>query len=122
MAPMEAAASMAAMVSGMLGTNRRDPVAGFDAGRLHRLGETGDEIVELAVGETALHLVFPPEDQGIGVVAPAQQILGIVEPRLGEEMRAGHPAGILDAHPARALTDNAGEFPHRAPEGLRLGD
>ena len=74
------------------------------------------------MGEAALDLVLAPEDQGIGIVAPAQQILGVVEPRLGEEMRAGHLAGILDADLARPIADDAGEIPQRAPESFRLGD
>ena len=105
-----------------VGHEARDPVAGNDAGRLHRLGEARDEIVELAMAEAPADLVLAAEDDGVAVVAPAQQVLGVVEPGLGEELRARHLARVLDADGAGPLADHAREGPELAPEGFRLGD
>jgi hypothetical protein len=48
------------------------------------------------------HLVLSAEDQRIGVIRFSQQVLGIVQPRIGKELRARHPVAI-DQNAAAAL-------------------
>ncbi len=68
------------------------------------------------------HLVLAPEYQGVAVVAPAQEVFGEVELRIGEEAGARHLVAVHQhALPARHRL-HAAELPDAQPEFLRLGD
>jgi hypothetical protein len=97
-------------------------VAFAHARRDERLPHARHLVVQLAVGEPAAHALLAPEDHRLGVVAAAQQVLREVEPRAGEEARAGHPVAIGEHGLAAGLGDHAAEVPHRDPEFLEMLD
>src|SRR3546814_8966930 len=67
------------------------------------------------MGEAALHLVLAPEHDGIRAVvgvlgAPAQQVLGEVQPGIGKEAGTRHLVGIHHRAPALGVGDDAAEI------------
>src|SRR4029079_17330141 len=97
-----------------------DAVARLDGHGLESLHEAGDLIVELIRAEPPLYLVLAPEDDGLALVAPAQQVFGKVQPRRGEEAGTGHAIPIQRGRAAR-LADDPAERPDGLPElGGRL--
>ena len=90
-------------------------------GRRKRLLHLRDEIVELAPAQPAADLVLAPEDDGVAIVGAPQQVLRVVQPRVGEEGRAGHPVAV-DQDPLALVADHAAEIPDRRPEALQVGD
>ena len=50
------------------------------------------------------------------VVVPPKQVLGEVEPRVGEESRARHAVGV-DQTALALVADDAAEVPDEVPEG-----
>jgi hypothetical protein len=114
-APREAAASMAMIDSGMLGTKpaTRSPAvtpASF------KPGHPGHLIVELGVGIGPPHPVFSPEDQRQPVVPVAQQVFGKVEAGTLKPTGAGHPGRIIDHLFIGHRGLDRGEVPHLLPE------
>ncbi len=105
-----------------VGQEAGHPVAGLDPGVAQRLGGDGDGVVKLAPAHAARGLVLRPEDDGVGVVAPAQQVLGVVQPGVGEEGGAGHLVGVDQHALAPGLGLDVGEVPDGQPEGLHRVD
>ena len=93
-----------------------DAVARLDGHGLESLREAGDLIVELIRAEPPLYLVLAPEDDGLALVAPAQQVFGKVQPRRGEEAGTGHAIAILERDRAARLVDDTAERPDGLPE------
>ncbi len=109
---------------GHVGQVGRDPVAGIDAGRGQRRGKARHQREELAVGHLPLDLVLAAEHQRLAPglrCAPGQQVLGEVEPRVREPLRARHPVAVHQ-RARSALADDPGVVPHRAPERLLVVD
>ena len=81
----------------MIGNHGADPVARLDA----RFGKgavgLGHTRIELAPGHGRLDLVFTPENQGGAIIVPAQKVLGIVQPGIGEKTASRHLVPI-DKH------------------------
>src|SRR6266853_882466 len=101
---------------GQVGQISGHPVSGLDAQRAQALRDSRDLLVDLAMREAALYLVFAPEHHRRGRVAPPQQVLGEVEPRLRIPARARHPLAVHeDPHALRARA-HARELPQRVPE------
>src|SRR5258708_934867 len=71
---------------------------------------------------TALALVFAPERQRGRGVAPPQQILGEVEPRLRIPARARHTLAVHEDPRALRARAHARELPQRVPKLLRVLD
>ena len=94
----------------------RDAVAGLHALGAQRLREPRDGVVNIGEGQRAAHLVLAAEDHRGLVVAAAQQVLGVVEPRLGEPLRAGHAVTVDQRVFAARLGDDAAEVPEGRPE------
>ena len=99
---------------GAVRQDARDPIARAHADAAQPRGERADLRAQLRERQLAARAVLAGEDQrGRGVVA-AQQVLGVVEPRSGEEARAGHAvvqqigrvAGLAD-HLARSSRPRA---------------
>src|SRR5258706_3283362 len=79
-------------------------------------------LVALAMREAALDLVFAPEHHRRGGIAPPQQILGEVEPRLRIPARARHPLPVHEDPRALRARAHARELPQRVPKLLRVLD
>jgi len=80
---------------GHVGQIAGDAVALLHTDGLKGLGALRDLVVELAEAQPPLDLVLAPDTHAVGVVAPAQQVLGQIDPGVGEELRAGH-LGLVD--------------------------
>ena len=65
--------------------------------------------------------ILAPEADGQGAVAAAQQVLGEIEPGVGEETGAGHPLALGQLPLAPGLGDDAAIIPNLGPEGAGLG-
>src|SRR5258705_8777183 len=72
--------------------------------------------------EAALDLGFAPEHHRGGGVAPPQEILGEVEPRLRIPARARHPLAVDEDPRALRARAHAREFPQRVPKLLGVLD
>jgi hypothetical protein len=95
----------------------------FLQSRLHeRLLHARDRLAQLAVREAPLHLVLAPEDDRISLGVSAQEVLGEVDPHVGEEARAGHHVALHQHSAATLAGDDSGEVPHRGPEFLEVVD
>ncbi len=97
-------------------------VAGFDAQRAQSLRDARHLLVELAMRKAALDLVFAPEHHRRGGVAPPQQVLGEVEPRLRVPARARHALAVHEDPPALRARAHARELPQRVPKLLGVLD
>src|SRR6266581_3413499 len=104
---------------GHIGKVGGDAVAGLHAQSAQRLRRARHEIVQLAVRQASLHAVLAPEHDRGGGIAPAQQILGEVEPRIWKPLRPGHPVAVQKRALPLAARAHAGESPQRLPELLR---
>jgi len=76
-----------------------------------RLRKPGDGIVEIAMRHATPNLVLAPEHQRVGAVAPAQQILGVVQARIRKPPRSRHPVAVNQRTPALLQCAHIGEFP-----------
>ena len=93
-----------------------DAVARGQALGAHRLRHARHLGVQLGVAEAAAKAGLVPEHQGVGRVAPAQHVLGEIEPRLGKPFGAGHAIAVDEHALALVRGDDAAEIPHRVPE------
>ena len=108
--------SAAMMVSGQVGQEAGDAVAGLQAGRVsarlrivrHR-GAAPRAVTVRCTWFSPLKISAGPSS------VRAQQVLGEVQPRIGEESRAGHALEVLGDASALGAAD-AGEIPERGPE------
>jgi hypothetical protein len=73
--------------------------------------------MELRLAERPSGLPFTGKDDGRRVPATPQEVLGEVEPRVGEELRARHLLKVVDNAGAH-LAANRGKRPDGAPEVL----
>ena len=103
--------------SGMKAATRSPAAQALGAHRLRHARHLG---VQFGIAEAAAKTGLVPEHERVGRVAPAQHVLGEIEPRLGKPLRAGHALAV-DQH-ARAFFrgDHAAEVPHRIPELLGM--
>ena len=62
------------------------------------------------------------ESDGEAVVAPMQQVLGEVQPALGEETRAGQLVAVDQMRRRSLVADDAGEIPEQRPEASTVVD
>jgi hypothetical protein len=115
MAPSAVAASMAISVSGKLGRKAGNPVALADTGRNQELLEAGDLGIELGATHPPLDLVLAPENQRFAIIAPLQQVFGVIQPRLGKPAGAGHFVAIAQHHIA-FFAHRTAEIPNFRPE------
>ena len=103
-----------------VGDVRDDAVAGADPRAGERGGEAARQLLELTPRRLAqgpqLGRVTDGDRLGLPV---AEDVLGVVEPRAGEPLRAGHRAAAEDAL-VRRRRPHVEELPDRAPEGLEL--
>src|SRR5256885_1891239 len=97
-------------------------VAGFHAQGAQSLRDARDLLVQLAMREASLYLVFAPEHHRRGRVAPPQQVLGEVEPRLRIPARPRYPVAVHENPRALRARAHARELPQRFPELLRVLD
>src|SRR5438445_4782532 len=72
--------------------------------------------------EASLYLVFAPEHHRRGRIAPPQQVLGEVEPRLRIPSRARHAFTVHENPRALRARAHVRELPQRVPELLRMID
>src|SRR5207237_9235285 len=98
-----------------------DTIALTDTDVGERLRHARNEAVKLAVAQAPLDAILTPEDQRLGAVAPAQQVLGEIEMRLGDPLRPRH-ARAIDQRRSLLLAEHAAEIPKLAPELLRVLD
>ena len=120
-APIEVAASIAAIASGMFGSMAatRSPTPTPDAFIACCRRETS--ACSCAPGQLAGRLVLAPEDDCGAVVGAAQQVLGEIEPGVGKELGAGHLVGI-DQDAGALIADHAAKVPDKFPERGALRD
>ena len=119
-APIEVVASMAAIVSGMFGSIAGDPVADADAGRLEAPAAAATPArASSAKLMRSLQLVLAAKHQRLAVIRPAQQVLGEIEPGIGEEARARHGVAV-DGAAGALVADHAAEVPDQVPEQVRV--
>ena len=78
--------------------------------------------MEPGEAHAAYAAIFAQVHQGIRRVAPAEQVLGEIQPGSGEPLRAGHPVHGPHDLLAPALGEHAAEIPHRCPEAIRAVD
>ena len=78
--------------------------------------------VELGPGELAPAPVLAAEDDGGRAVAAAQQVLGVVQPRVREPARPRHRGRVLEHRLGPAARHHAARVPDLAPERVRLVD
>ena len=120
--PCESAASASMPASGMFGNERRHAVARAQAERLQRLRGARDVARQVGIADAALEAGLVPEHERVAAVAAAQQVLGEVEARLGEPVRARHLVAVDQHGRALARGDHAAEVPARrtrTPPGCR---
>ena len=112
------AASIAAIASGILGRYpaTRSPGPTPSASNACERRETRSR--SPARLTFRLRPILAAEDQRRPGIAPAQQVLGEVEPGLGEPARAGHLLAVGEHGPAPGLGDDAAKLPDLAPERL----
>jgi hypothetical protein len=105
-----------------VGEISRDAVAGRNTPHPQRRDQARHSVVELCERERAFRAVFTAEENGGRVVAPAQQVLGEVEPGLREPLGTRHAIGSGPERMTRPVTCDTAEIPDRTPEGRRLLD
>jgi hypothetical protein len=88
-------------------------------GRLQRLLKARHFSVERGAGKTSLDLAFTPENHGIAGIRLLQQILGVVQARVGKPLGARHAVAVAQ-HSLAAFTNGAAEIPDQRPESLRV--
>ncbi len=107
---------------GDVGQVADDPVAGLDAQLAQSRGDACDLRAQLAPGDlgSLAHLGLV-DHRDRSVVAPAEDVLRVGQPRAGEPVGAGHLTA--PQHPlVRALRLDLEEVPDRGPEGLDVVD
>ena len=98
------------------------PVARADAIGLHRRRQRGHPPVQRRPAHLLPAANLVAEDQRRAVVAPAHQVFGEVEPRIGKEARLPHArAGVQNAL-AAGLGNRLLPVPPGVPEGLHVVD
>ena len=102
---------------------RDDPVAGPDAEPLQARARARDLLAELAERELRRLARLRVRDDGdrVHVLVAAEHVLGVVQPRAGEPLRAGHLARAEHALVRRVRADLE-VVPDRRPEALEVGD
>ncbi len=105
---------------GEVGKEAGDPIVLLNSQRRQPGGNPGDLRVQLAEGQLAT-LVFLVAKQNSGpIVAIAQQVLGEVQARAGEEARSGHLAGVLQVRSGAPIDADVGEACQLLPEVRRM--
>ena len=101
---------------------RDDAIALFHAERLQARRNRADRALELRPVDLGLRSQLGERDErGMLIAAMAQDVLGEIQARAFEPLRAGHPAGVQ--HPAvRRRGLHSVELPDRLPERLELAD
>ena len=105
---------------GKIGHERRNAVATPDTVGLECLDGPGHGVVQLGVAEPPADPVFAPEHDRGPVVSSPQQVLGIVQARIGKPFRAGHPVAVDQCAGASCLRHDLRKVPHRIPELFRF--
>src|SRR5579863_2542861 len=107
---------------GQVGNEAGDSISCDDAGPLEPFGDASDFLVQLPVGPftTAATLVAP--DDRCLLIAKAQQILGKVELRGGEEARTRHALRILPDRAGSPVRADVAEARQLLPEFPRFLD
>ena len=107
---------------GQVGKVPRHPVSRPDAGGAKRLREHRDPIVELTEAELRVDPVLAAKHERARLVPPSQQVLRVVEARLGKPSRAGHALAVAEHLLAPPRGHHPRKVPHLAPERGRLVD
>ncbi len=81
---------------------------------------SGHGVVDFRETHAAANLVLTPEHHGRLSVTPSQQVLGEVQPRVGEPLRTRHLVAIDQYALTATLGDYAAEIPGGSPELLRF--
>jgi len=105
-----------------VGQHRRHPVADTDPMRNKELLEPRYGRAQLLPAQAALDLVLAPEDDGGVLVRARQQILGEIEPGIGEKPRAGHLVAVEKEGGAAFIPNDFAEIPKRRPEHFGHAD
>src|SRR5439155_3428181 len=78
--------------------------------------------IELGERDAAPETPLVPQHEGVAAIAAAHQVLGEIEPRLGEPVRPRHLVAVREHARAPARGDDAAEVPDVGPELLRVVD
>ena len=97
----------------------RDAIAGLHAGGPQAVGDARRFAPQLAPRELPPLAALVTEDDRGSIVVAAQEIFGVVQPRIDEPARAGHAVAVLDDLRGARLRADLAEVPQRAPEILR---
>ena len=100
-----------------------DAVAGADAEPLQAGARARDLVAELAERQLdgLARLRVRDDRDGVDVLVAAEHVLGVVQPRAGEPLGAGHLARAEHAL-VRGVRADLEELPDRRPEALEVGD
>jgi hypothetical protein len=79
-------------------------------GRLQRLLKARHFSVERGAGKTSLDLAFTPENHGIAGIRLLQQILGVVQARVGKPLGARHAVAVAQHSLAAFMERESMEF------------
>ena len=107
---------------GRVGHEAGDPITRRHAVGAERGRGLRDPGVERGVAEFAPGAILAAEDHRRRVVTPAQQVLGVVEPRAGEPAGAGHSVAVDQHVVPAAARDHPTVLPERGPERLDVVD
>ena len=100
----------------------RHAVSPADAEFAERGGEGHRGVAQLGVGEAATLAILQDRDDGGRVVVALQQVLRVVQTRVGKPPAAGKPLALHKKRPVATFANDAAVFPHLAPELLAVGD
>ena len=98
----------------------RDAISGAQTKRLQCLRRARHVARQLRIAQAPPRAALVPKDEGVAAIATAQQILGEIEPRLGEPVRARHLVAVDQHGRAFARRDDAAVIPDVGPEFLRV--
>ena len=107
----------------MFGQVGDDAVAGTDAEPLQARPGARDLLAEVAEGELLRRPRLRERDDGdrVEILVATDHVLGVVQARAGEPLRARHLAGPEHTLVRRVRADLE-EVPDRSPEALEVGD
>ncbi len=97
-----------------------DPVTLSNAQIFKGLRRAGDEVVKFPIGKAALYLILTPENDGIMIITPPQEVFGKVQAHIWIEGCTRHLCAIDQNGFARAFSDDTAVVPNGLPKGLDL--
>lgn len=103
--------------------HRGDTVADTDALCRQPLLQAGDQTAQVLRRQAQRRAVLAAEDEDLCLVdlhPRSEQVLGEVQPCLGEKARAGH--SVIGKHRGALLANDTAPVPHRVPEGRPIRD